>query len=355
MKTKNRAVCPTGVLRLETRIPRVVTTVALLICLTSCIGNSPTANSSGAESPDQGFSNPVFVGNFPDPQIVATSTGYVAVATNGNGMNVQTLTSTDMVHWDQGADALPHVASWSTPGKVWAPEISAWDDGTFRLYYTTRGPNERQCISVASAPEASGPFVDTSTKPLICEDEEGGSIDPSPFLAPDGSRWLYWKNDGNAIGVDTWIRVQRLDKDGLTLIGHPTNLIKQNLPWEGSLVEAPVMVFVDGRYHLFYSANDYASDRYAVGHAVGSSPTGPFSKDPRPVLASNDVASGPGHCQLIKVGEQWWMVYHAWKPDAIGDESSGRRMWLSPVSFTAESVTVVPPTAHLLTSPGTTP
>ena len=330
----------------------VVAGVSALVALTACTtSSSPTPSTSNgasvSSSPSAGFTNPVFAANFPDPQIIATGSGYLAIATNGNGMNVQVLTSPDMVTWKQGADALPKIASWSTTGKVWAPEIHKWTDGTWRLYYTTMAPDPQwQCISVATADKPEGPYTDSSTEPLVCETAEGGSIDQSPFVDSSGKAWLYWKNDGNAIGVDTYIKVAPLSADGRSVTGKVTNLFKQDLPWEGHLVEGPAVVEIDGVYHMFYSANDYGSADYAVGHATASSPTGPFTKDPDPVLKSNDVAAGPGHCQLLEVHGTWWMVYHAWAPDAVGDELTGRQMWLSTVSFDGSKVTVQPPTVN---------
>jgi len=66
----------------------------------------------------------------------------------------------------------------------------------------------------------------------------------APFVATDGTAYLYWKNDGNAVGKDTWISVQRLSADGLRLEGEPKRLLRQDLPWEGRLVEA---AFARGR------------------------------------------------------------------------------------------------------------
>ena len=301
----------------------------------------PTAAPQG-----EGFTNPVYPYNFPDPQILADEGGgFVAIATNGNGQNVQTLVSDEMVSWTEGDDALPQLAEWSYPGKVWAPEIIRWSDGTYRLYYTTRSPEpEWQCISVAVSDALAGPYVDSSTEPLICELDEGGSIDQSPFIASDGTAWLYWKNDGNAKGVDTWIRVQQLTDDGLGVTGEITDLLQQDLPWEGELIEGPVVVEIDGLFHMFYSGNGFWTDKYAVGHATASSPTGPFTKSGDPVLVTNDVAAGPGHNHMIELDGRWWMVYHAWEPGFVGMDAIGRQMWLSTVDFDGATVTVQPPT-----------
>lgn len=332
----------------------------ILLALAGCTGGggagperaattAPTTQSEAAVTTGEGFTNPVYPTNFPDPHLLADGEGgYLAFATNGNAMNVQTATSEDMVTWAQGSDALPQLPSWSTPGKVWAPETIAWADGSYRMYYTTALVGEdRQCISVATSDTAAGPYVDDSSEPLLCEIDEGGSIDTSPFIASDGTAYLYWKNDGNHIGVDTFIRVARLSEDGMGIEGETTDVLQQDLPWEDMLVEGPSVWEHEGRFHLFYSGNGFWTDRYAVGHAVSDSPTGPFVKDEEPVLVTNEVAAGPGHNSLIEVGEQLWMVYHAWVPGAVGDEVAGRQMWLSRVSFTADGgVEVEPPTVE---------
>lgn len=336
-------------------IGRAATALAIVVLLAACSPDpaatptsSPTPTPSSEGNHDT-VTNPVYAFDFPDPQVLPVDGGYLGIATNGSGMNVQTIHSDDLISWSQGVDALPSVADWSSSGKVWAPEIIAWPDGSFRLYYSTKAPDPAwQCVSVASADTLEGPFEDASKEPLMCEIEEGGSIDASPFVDEDGTAYLYWKNDGNAVGVDTWIRAAKLSGDGLSVEGETTNLFKQDLPWEGHLVEGPAVVKVDGVYHMFYSANDYGSDAYAVGHAVSDSPLGPFVKDGDPVLATNELAAGPGHCQLFKEGDQWWTVYHAWVPGHVGDSASGRQMWLSKVSFDGETVEVQPPVEHPL-------
>ncbi|CAI9403422.1 glycoside hydrolase family 43 protein [Aestuariimicrobium sp. T2.26MG-19.2B] len=338
--------------------------IALAACLVLAACGSPSGGATITEPPPpattapsreatMGFTNPVHAFNFPDPQVLRDGDHWLAIATNGAGMNVQTITSPDLVSWEQGDDALPRVAEWSSSGKVWAPEIIAWPGGGYRLYYTTKSPDPAlQCLSVASSATLAGPYTDVSTAPIICETTEGGSIDASPFIDDDGSAWLYWKNDGNAISADTWMKVQALSKDGLHVVGTPTRLFKQDQVWEGPLVEGPAVVKVDGVYHLFYSGNGFWSDKYGVGHAVSDKPTGPFTKDPEPLLTSNDVAAGPGHNQLFKVGDQWWTAYHAWPPGSVGDETVGRQLWLGRVTFDGRKASIEPPTVDMPVRPG---
>ena len=125
--------------------------------------------------------------------------------------------------------------------------------------------------------------------------------------------------------------MQRLDPSGTALVGKPTKLIKQDQPWEGSLVEAPFVVEASGTYWLFYSANAYDSADYAVGVAEATSPTGRSPSCPTRSWSATRWPPGPGHCAIFAVGDQRWMVYHAWPPDGVGSDIPGRTMWLSEV------------------------
>ena len=141
--------------------------------------------------------------------------GFWAVATNGNGSNVQTLRSADLTSWEQGPDALPELPDWTSPGKVWAPEVEEAAGDRYLLYYTTIGPDPAiQCVSVAVGAEPGRALHRRAAgKPLICEKDQGGTIDAHPFTTAAGKRYLYWKNDGNAVGVDTYLSVAELDAD----------------------------------------------------------------------------------------------------------------------------------------------
>src|SRR5688572_21090137 len=90
---------------------------------------------AGCGGDDRGsFRNPVHASDFPDPFVLRVEGTYHAYGTNGAGKEVQTLTSSDLVGWRAGPDALPEVGTWAYPGKTWAPEVLALDDGTYVLY-----------------------------------------------------------------------------------------------------------------------------------------------------------------------------------------------------------------------------
>jgi beta-xylosidase len=151
---------------------------------------------------------------------------------------------------------------------------------------------------------------------LVCPEDDGGAIDASTFLDEDGTRYLLWKNDGNCCGLDTWLHIAPLSDDGLSLAGKETKLVKQDQPWEGNLVEAPTMVEHDGTYVLMYSANDYGSDKYAIGYATADSPTGPFTKAEEPLLTTDGSEGrfvGPGGQDVVTAADgSDRLVFHSW-------------------------------------------
>jgi hypothetical protein len=267
-----------------------------------------------APAPADWFANPVAAANFPDPGAIEVDGTYYAFATNGNNRNVQAMRSADLVHWTTLPDALPALPSWARAGRTWAPDVLETAAGQYVLYYTAWSvATDRQAIGVATASGPAGPFTPAGTGPLVSQANLGGAIDPSVFTDADGAHYLLWKNDGNAIGTDTFLYAQRLSPDGLSLLGSPAPLIHQDQPWEGSLVEAPVMWAHGGTYYLFYSANFFGDGSYATGYAVADSLFGPYTKPADPFLHSEPGVIGPGGPEIV-LGPDGdpWMLYHTW-------------------------------------------
>lgn len=271
------------------------------------------------------FVNPVLNYDFPDPDILKVGDTYYAYATNAGPTNIQAARSQDLVHWESLSGALPALPLWARAqaGLTWAPDVTTGADSkTYVMYYVTRDEaSDKQCIGVATSDMPDGAFRSTGAaneKPFICQSTEGGSIDPASFTDEDGSRYILWKNDGNCCGVETRIYIQKVSADGLQLEGEPTRLIKNDAVWEGNLVEGPTLWKQNGKYYLFYSANAYNTERYAVGYAVADSILGPYRKADKPILVTdmqNGAAFGPGGQDVVldKDGDTW-MVYHSWDP-----------------------------------------
>lgn len=298
----------------------------------STSGSAPAAGSSNSVLGKR-YSNPVYDQDFPDPAVIQAGTRYYAYGTQGGGSNIQVLTSPDLTTWTTAADALPNVGSWASTGSTWAPEVVALSGRYVMFYVAHDNKSGKQCIGRAESAEPGGPFTDTRSAALICQTGLGGSIDPNPVRAANGNLYLYWKNDGNCCDKPVQLWVQQLAPDAGSVRGSPVALLSNTRGWQGNLIEAPEMVSHGGRYFLFYSANDYASDKYAVGYASCQGPTGPCTdRSTSPLLASDGAAAGPGHCYVLNLKNgSSVMFFHAWQPSAIGSSSPGRQLWLEPL------------------------
>lgn len=263
------------------------------------------------------FANTVVDVDCPDPGVVLDNNQYVMACTGGDyALRV----SSDLIHWrNAGTIFAPgRRPSWAN-GDFWAPEIHRVGARWVAYFSARNSADGSLAVGAATGPTALGPFTDIG-RPLV-HDPNPGVIDAHHFLAPDGTQYLLYKIDGNAVRAPTPIYAQRLGADGVSLVGARTELIRNTEPWEGALVEGPWMIFENGFYYLFYSANAYASTRYAVGVARSRSPLGPFVKASEPILTSNAAYGGPGHGSVVRGPRgEWVHVYHSWLGGRVGGD-----------------------------------
>jgi hypothetical protein len=59
-----------------------------------------------------------------------------------------------------------------------------------------------------------------------------GNIDPTFFIDTDGTRYLIYKEDGNAIDKPTPIWIVSLNTNGTVITSNKTFMITNDLPWE---------------------------------------------------------------------------------------------------------------------------
>ncbi len=265
----------------------------------------------------------VYPFDFPDPDVIHVGQTYFAYATNSVAGNIQIVDSTDLAHWTAVGNALPRLPAWAEPDDTWAPAVAA-TGGSFLLYYAANLTGSgKECISVATAREPQGPFVDRSTAPLECQPSLGGSIDPTSFSDTDGNLYLLWKSGGPN---SSKIWSEQLDPAGTAFAtgATPTVLLVPAQGWEAGTVEAPDMITSAGRYFLFFSGNNWDGANYGVGVAMCTGPLGPCSdSSPSPILSSGPGVAGPGgESVFTDTTGAYWIAFHAWVPGAVGFPNS---------------------------------
>ena len=305
-------------------------------------GKSPTPPPVDTTS-TTGYRNPVLDQDFPDPAVIKVGSTYWAYATQtffgtGQRINIQSASSTDLVHWSYGGDVLPVKPAWSTTvWNFWAPHvIYAPERNEYLMYFAADADTSGMCIGIARSATPQGSFTDIGA-PLVCGNDFW-HIDPMAFDDPvSGKHYLYWGSNFQPIAV------QELDADRVHFAAGstPTMVIQpSSAPYE-PLVEGPWVIKRGDWYYMFYSGNDCCSGvnaHYAVLVARSSSPTGPFVKrgdalgtGNSTILTGDDSFRGPGHNAIVTdAAGNDWIVYHAIDPNKpwLSDGHSVRRPML---------------------------
>jgi hypothetical protein len=248
--------------------------------------------------------------DFPDPDVFEKNGTWYAYSTNnGRGhLPVATAPSANGP-WTIRGDAMPGgpSSSWAQPGRTWAPDVYPNSDGTFTLTYTAwHKASGRQCVGVAKANSALGPFTPVGDQPLFCPLDLGGAIDANTFVANDGTRYLVWKNDGNAIGKPSTLWLTRTANNGTTAVGGNSALISSN-----GVIEAPDLVQRGSKFVLFFSGGGYNDCNYLTSYATATTLTGPWTVAQRPLMTTasfDNHVCGPGGADFV--GDRVFL--HGW-------------------------------------------
>jgi hypothetical protein len=309
---------------------------------------------------------PIFNGDFADPFALRTPDAVFTYASNTTATRYAPAAHIPVIELARGSafqgrylgDALPQLPNWTVSGFQWAPSVWARPDGTYVMYYSTpatipfacllkliatgcirsaNGPTSAMCISKATSNSPAGPFVDVSSSAFVCPVAQGGAIDPSIFIAADGTPWLLWKSDGDCCGLPTFIYSQQLASDGLSVVGSAHRLIGASQAWEGGLVEGPSMLQSRNNFWLFYSANLWGTDDYGIGIAHCTSVIGPCTKPLDHSWLSSSPSGeqsdpGPGGQEFFQAGGLIWMVHHGLAPGQSGDLAQ-RRLYVDLLAF----------------------
>ncbi len=269
-----------------------------------------------------------------DPTIFADGGHYYMYGTSSpSDTGFEVYVSDDLEHWTgpagKAADGFAlHKGDAFGSKWFWAPQVVKVDSIYYMLY------TAEEQIAVAQAASPLGPFVSETKEALPYPSRR---IDPFLYVDSDGGQRLFYVVlDGQ--------NVIRSSEPG----GQPLHVVQAEAgTWEDTaaapwrVAEGPTVIKYDGKYHLFYSCNDFRNPDYAVGHAVADTPEGPWVKSPRPVIDRNIIGMrGTGHGDIfVDRDGQLRYVFHAHASDT---EVSPRRTLIVTLRYTGDTFEVVP-------------
>ncbi len=104
--------------------------------------------------------------------------------------------------------------------------------------------------------------------------------------------------------------------DLVTWTKHEHVLDTSRVKWARRAMWAPAVVEKDGKYFLFFSANDIQSDneRGGIGVAFSERPDGPFSDYlGKPLVDKFHNGAQPIDQCVFQDGNEWYLIYGGWK------------------------------------------
>lgn len=138
----------------------------------------------------------------------------------------------------------------------------------------------------------------------------------------------------------TPIFAQRLAPGGGSLIGERVQVLENDQPWEGHLIEGPWVTFQRGRYWMLYAGNDFTNPAYGIGVAVADELLGPYVKQARPLLRSSSEWLAPGHASVAPgLDGQPQLFFHAFHP-GTGGYNAFRALLTVGLAFTQDGLSL---------------
>jgi arabinan endo-1,5-alpha-L-arabinosidase len=197
-------------------------------------------------------------------------------------------------------------------------------------------------MAVSKSLDAARPDCRWEDRGLVIASAPGqcdfNAIDPAPFVAADGTPYLFWGSFWSGI------KAARLDAAG-KLAGSPPQIVPvaaRARDVAPPAIEGAYVVWHRGYYYLFVSWDlccDGLASTYKI--MVGRSPAvlGPYvDREGRRlldgggtlVLASSERWRGPGHNSVLQTSGGDWLVHHTYDAQHI---KQGRILQIRPLNW----------------------
>jgi len=276
-----------------------------------------------------------FIQRIHDPVIAQENDTYYVFST---GSLIPFICSKDKVVWEFCGRVFESNPPWTrdvNPNLVdiWAPDISFFNNQWHLYYAVSSFGSQESGIGLATNttldPESPDyKWVDQGEVLRSHQGDRWNAIDPNVVLDENGEPWLGWGSFWEGI----WMR--KIDRATGQLARNDTTYHhladRSTGPGNTSAIEAPFIVFRDGKWYLFISFDQCCQgvdSTYNVRVGRSDALTGPYvDHDGVPltdgggtlILSAYDQWKGPGHNAILVEDGVYWMVYHAYDAKQIG-------------------------------------
>ncbi len=300
--------------------------LALVTSLTALVASGPATQASvSAAKP------PVSTLPMADPGVVLTGGDFIAYTTGTKAPAFQGDIASGP--WVAKGSVLASLGSWASSGAIWAPDAVQVSGSTWVLFYSAKVAglvdDGQRCIGAATSTSGPlGPFQ-PDTQPLSCtagaqspggaalnpsdlastpNNARVGLIDPAPFQADNGKRYVLYKTQK----LPASLRIVPVDSTWTNATGPSVELRQDNT----YTIEAPEMVQRGSEYVLFASKYAYDKCKYSTVWYRSGSPTSGFANATEHDLmtqASTGGVCGPGGADITPAQDGGTRVFfHGW-------------------------------------------
>ena len=223
--------------------------------------------------------------------------------------NLDLVTTRDLENFEIHRDILDMPTFRGATFAIWAPTVVEKNGKYYLIFAANNIMTEEEIgglyIGVSDTPE--GPFRNhlADGGPLLNAIYNNAQpIDAHLFKDDDGSIYLYyggWKH--------MMVCKMNEEMNGFEPMSEPAcgGIAREITP--DKYKEAPYVMKIDGKYHLMYSSGKFTDPTYCVKAAVSDSPCEEFTFYDD-ILASGEIADGPGHNSAFCLHGEWYVAYH---------------------------------------------
>ena len=253
----------------------------------------------------------LFDADFPDPSVHYVDGHIYVYGTAQHGHPEPNLQARRATSWDGPWEDLGGLLEGSHSSKIfWAPSNPIEVGGEYRLYYTCES-EKPGCLGISMA-RSSKPGKFEPCGKMITWGEGYSVIDPH-VISYAGKHWLYWGS------MHQPICCQELNEagDGFAEGSAPTVVLEPTSNGFTKLLEGFYLEYheqLDLWYAFTSGNNTWDIGDYAVTCFKSRSPFGPF-EEIGVIVAPSDDWYAPGQNSICKVGQEWYFVCHAVRPD----------------------------------------
>ncbi len=314
---------------------RLILLVTLTVILVTACQPFESGSPSSAEKQGVVIEPEGFIQRIHDPVIAHENGTYYVFST---GSLIPFICSTDKVAWEFCGRIFERNPVWTreiNPNltDIWAPDISFFHDKWHLYYAVSSFGSQNSAIGLATnttlnPEDPSYEWVDQGEVLRSNEGDQWNAIDPNLVLDENGEPWLSWGSFWEGI----WMRkidpaTGQLHADDST-VHHLAN--RSTGPDNTSAIEAPFIIFRDGKWYLFVSFDRCCQgidSTYNVRVGRSDELTGPYvDREGIPLLEGGGTLilsaygqwKGPGHNGMLLEDDLYWMVYHAYDEKQIG-------------------------------------